>query len=114
MAEMKIACFHGNGARRRNPHNNLHWKINEVEIVLGIFRLHDVSETESAFIIRCKRERVIFSWACKGPSTLLVLVLAKFVLVGRLVWLLLVLVNLLPHYFSLLARRTPLMYRQQA
>jgi hypothetical protein len=36
----------------------------------------------------------------KGPSTLLVLVLvlARLVLVGRLVWLLLVLVNLRPHY----------------
>jgi hypothetical protein len=34
----------------------------------------------------------------KGPSTLLVL--ARRVLVGRLVWLLLVLVNLRPHYFS--------------
>jgi hypothetical protein len=30
----------------------------------------------------------------------LVLVLARLVLVGRLVWILLVLVNLLPHYFS--------------
>jgi hypothetical protein len=30
----------------------------------------------------------------------LVLVLARLVLVGRLVWLLLVLVNLRPHYFS--------------
>jgi hypothetical protein len=37
---------------------------------------------------------------CKGSSTLLVLVLARLVLVGRLVWLLLVLVNLRPHYFS--------------
>jgi hypothetical protein len=36
----------------------------------------------------------------KGPSTLLVLVLVRLVLVGRLVWLLLVLVNLRPHYFS--------------
>jgi hypothetical protein len=36
----------------------------------------------------------------KGPSTLLVLVLARLVLVGTLVWLLLVLVNLRPHYFS--------------
>jgi hypothetical protein len=36
----------------------------------------------------------------KGPSTLLVLLLARLVLVGRLVWLLLVLVNLRPHYFS--------------
>jgi hypothetical protein len=38
----------------------------------------------------------------KGASTLLVLVLvlARLVLVGRLVWLLLVLVNLRPHYFS--------------
>jgi hypothetical protein len=34
----------------------------------------------------------------KGSSTLLVL--ARLVLVGRLVWLLLVLVNLRPHYFS--------------
>jgi hypothetical protein len=35
----------------------------------------------------------------KAPSTLLVLVLvlARLVLVGRLVWLLLVLVNLRPH-----------------
>jgi hypothetical protein len=38
----------------------------------------------------------------KGASTLLVLVLvlARLVLVGRLVWLLLVLVTLRPHYFS--------------
>jgi hypothetical protein len=43
----------------------------------------------------------------KGPSTLLVLVLARLVLVlarlvlvERLVWLLLVLVNRRPHYFS--------------
>jgi hypothetical protein len=38
----------------------------------------------------------------KGPSTLLVLVfvLARLVLVGRLVWLLLVLVDLRLHYFS--------------
>jgi hypothetical protein len=35
---------------------------------------------------------------CKVPSTLLVL--ARLVVVGRLVWLLLVLVNLRPHYFS--------------
>jgi hypothetical protein len=38
---------------------------------------------------------------CKGASTLhvLVLVLVRLVLVRRLVWLLLVLVNLRPHYF---------------
>jgi hypothetical protein len=36
----------------------------------------------------------------EGASTLLVLVLARLVLVRRLVWLLLVLVNLRPHYFS--------------
>jgi hypothetical protein len=36
----------------------------------------------------------------KGPSTLLMLVLARLVLVGRLVWLLFVLVNIRPHYFS--------------
>jgi hypothetical protein len=38
----------------------------------------------------------------EGASTLLVLVLvlARLVLVGGLVWLLLVLVNLRPHYFS--------------
>jgi hypothetical protein len=30
----------------------------------------------------------------------LVLVLARLVLVGRLIWLLLVVVNLRPHYFS--------------
>jgi hypothetical protein len=38
----------------------------------------------------------------KGASTLLVLVLvlARLVLVGRLVWLLFMLVNLRPHYFS--------------
>jgi hypothetical protein len=38
----------------------------------------------------------------QGASTLLVLVLllARLVLVGRLVWLLFVLVNLRPHYFS--------------
>jgi hypothetical protein len=38
----------------------------------------------------------------KGASTLLVLVLvlARLVLVGRLVWLLFVLINLRPHYFS--------------
>jgi hypothetical protein len=38
----------------------------------------------------------------KGASTLLVLVLvlARLVLVRRLVWILLVLVNLRPHYFS--------------
>jgi hypothetical protein len=38
----------------------------------------------------------------KGASTLLVLVLvlARLVLVGRLVWLLFVLVNICPHYFS--------------
>jgi hypothetical protein len=38
----------------------------------------------------------------KGASTLLVLVLvlATLLLVGRLVWLLLVLVNLRQHYFS--------------
>jgi hypothetical protein len=42
------------------------------------------------------------SGSYKGASTLLVLmlVLARLVLVGRLVWLLLVLVNLRPHYFS--------------
>jgi hypothetical protein len=43
------------------------------------------------------------SWKySKGASTLLmlVLVLARLVLVGRLVWLLLVLINLRPHYFS--------------
>jgi hypothetical protein len=33
---------------------------------------------------------------------MLVLVLARLVLIGRLVWLLLVLVNLFPHYFSCL------------
>jgi hypothetical protein len=33
-------------------------------------------------------------------SVVKVLVLARLVLVGRLVWLLLVLVNLRPHYFS--------------
>jgi hypothetical protein len=42
--------------------------------------------------------------SCEGGSTLLVLVLvlvlARLVLVGRLVWLLLVLVNFRPHYFS--------------
>jgi hypothetical protein len=38
--------------------------------------------------------------ASKGASTLLVFVLARLVLVRRLVWLLLVLVNLRPHYFS--------------
>jgi RsiW-degrading membrane proteinase PrsW (M82 family) len=36
----------------------------------------------------------------KGASTLVVL--ARLVLIGRLVWLLLVLVNLRPHYFSCL------------
>jgi hypothetical protein len=51
-----------------------------------------------------------WSWVCnsqqsigsvsKGASTLLVVVLARLVLVGRLLWLLLVLVNLRPHYFS--------------
>jgi hypothetical protein len=45
--------------------------------------------------------------ACKGASTLLVIVLVlarlmlvRLMLVRRLVWLLLVLVNLRPHYFS--------------
>jgi hypothetical protein len=46
----------------------------------------------------------IYSVRCmsKGTSTLLVLVLvfARLVLVGRLVWLLLVLVNFRPYYFS--------------
>jgi hypothetical protein len=41
-----------------------------------------------------------FPKKCKGASTLLVLVLARLVLVRRLVWLLLVIVNLRPHYFS--------------
>jgi hypothetical protein len=50
----------------------------------------------------CYRDSLTFSLRYKGASTLLVLVLvlARLVLVGRLVWLLLVLVNLRPHYFS--------------
>jgi hypothetical protein len=48
----------------------------------------------------------------KGASTLLVLVfvLPRLVLVERLVWLLHVLVNLRPHYFSCSAREDPYIY----
>jgi hypothetical protein len=56
--------------------------------------------------IRTNCLTVICTWTraglSQGASTLLVLmlVLVRLVLVGRLVWLLLVLVNLHPHYFS--------------
>jgi hypothetical protein len=60
----------------------------------------EISEVYVSPILKVEGNIFPHFFFCTGASTLLllVLVLARLVLVGRLVWLLLVLVNLRPHY----------------